>query len=313
MKKWFSLFPISLIAMALQVQAMPATAQTQATGGTSAQAAARSGQSAASAADTTQLQARLTKEIDTKHAKVGDEVVARTTSTARLSNGMKLPRGTKLLGKVTEVQAKSRAHRTSRLAFAFDRAVLKHDRTIPIHAVLTSVSVPSAMAAANGMDDMSAGPVDAGGMAGGGAMAGPAAVRGGGLAGGAMHGVGGVVGGAGSAVNNVGAQAGSETGAMADGALSSTDRMGDRLGTTAGSLAGSGTANGALGVSRAPVMGLPGVVFSSAASGNNSAALSAKGENISLLSGTQMSMNVVESGSGAAASGSAGGSASMQR
>jgi len=305
MKKWVSIFPVPLIAIALQMQAIPVSAQTQATGNASAQAAAQAGHTAAQSADATQLHARLTKEINTRHAKVGDEVWARTTSMARLADGTKLPRGTKLMGRVTEVQAKSRAHRTSRLAFAFERAVLKHGRTIPIHAVITSVSVPSALASADGAGSMNAGPAGAGGMAGGGAMAGPAPVGGGGLVGGAVQGVGGVAGGAGSMVNRTGAQAGG----MANGALGATSG----LGANARSLANSGAAQGMMGVSGAPVAGLPGVMFSSAASGNNSAAMSARGENISLLSGTQMNMNVIESGGHASASGSAGGSASMQQ
>jgi hypothetical protein len=300
MKKWLSLLPVSLIAIGLQAQAAPAQAQAQAAGMASTRAGAQAGHTAARAVQVTELQARLTKEINSKHARVGDQVLARTTSTAKLSNGMKLPRNTELIGKVTEVQAKSRAHHNSRLAFTFERAVLKHGRTIPIHAVITSVSVPSALAAADGASSMNAGAADAGGMAGGGAMAGPAPVGGGGLVGGAVHGVGGVAGGAGSMVN--------QTGSMANGALGATSR----LGANAGSLAGSGAAQGMAGVSGAPVAGLPGVMFSSAASSNNSAAMSARGENISLLSGTQMNMNVIESGGHASASGSAGGYASMQ-
>src|ERR1700736_1608105 len=97
-----------------------------------------------SAAGATTMSAALTKKLTSKNAKVGDSVSAKTLSEARLSNGTRLPKGTKLLGHVTEVQAKGGAHHDGHLAFLFDRAVLRDGQEIPIHAGLQSISAPAA-------------------------------------------------------------------------------------------------------------------------------------------------------------------------
>ena len=241
--------------------------------------------------------------MDTRHAKVGDKVLAKTTSKAKLANGLTLPRGTHLIGRVTSVQARSRANHAARLAFTFDRAVLRHGRTIPIHAVLTSVSAPSAMAVASSMDNMNAGPMGAGGMAGGGAMAAPApsggGLVGGGMVGGAMHGVGNVAGqGATMAGNNLEA-----AGHMGAGMANATAES--AMGTaTAGEHAMAGL-NGAA----VPIAHMPGVMMSSSSSSGASGTFTSSRRNFSLDSGTQMMMNVSASPSGASSNGSASASA----
>src|SRR5260370_3678216 len=97
-----------------------------------------------SAAEATTVSAALTQKLTSKNAKVGDSVSAKTLSEARLSNGTRLPKGSKLLGHVTEVQAKGGAHHDGHIAFLFDRAVLRDGQEIPIHARLQSISAPAA-------------------------------------------------------------------------------------------------------------------------------------------------------------------------
>src|SRR5260370_16965054 len=87
-----------------------------------------------SAAEATTVSAALTQKLTSKNAKVGDSVSAKTLLEARLSNGTKLPKGTKLVGHVTEVQAKGGEHHDGHIAFLFDRAVLPHAHEIPIPA-----------------------------------------------------------------------------------------------------------------------------------------------------------------------------------
>lgn len=137
---------------------------------TAGSAATQAGRASASAAQATQVSARLTRELNSKHARVGEQVLAKTTSTARLSDGTRLPRGTRLLGHVTQVQAKSRAHHDAHLAFAFDRAILRNGREIPIHAFMRSISAPAPLDASGSGDMMGAG-----------AISGPAPVAGGGM------------------------------------------------------------------------------------------------------------------------------------
>ncbi|MGB9032861.1 MAG: hypothetical protein WCC27_22250, partial [Acidobacteriaceae bacterium] len=129
-----------------------ATAATSEYGASTAQA----GQASASAAQATGVSAELSKRIDTKDARVGDEVVAKTTSEARLADGTKLPKGSKLVGHVTDVRAKSHDNHDSHIAFAFDHAVLKDGREVPVQAMMRSIAAPAPIAASTGADDMMA-------------------------------------------------------------------------------------------------------------------------------------------------------------
>lgn len=236
-------------------------------------AAVQGRNASASAAQASNLSAELTKKIDTKHAKVGDEVAARVTSTARLSDGTKLPKGTQLLGKVTDVQAKSAEEKASRLAFTFDRAVLRNGSTLPIHATVMSLTAPvSAAAMAENDDSMSAGPAPVPVVSGGGHASGGLLGSGGsGVVGGALHGVG-------NTANSV------------------TSTAGNTLHTASGVgvAAVQGTAGEVSSVA-GQVTNLPGVNFSSSSSSNESVVLNAQGRNISLASGTQMTLSVAAS------------------
>jgi len=107
----------------------------------------------AGAATTTIVTAELAQKVNSKNAKVGDDVVAKTTEEAQLADGTKLPKGTRLMGKVTEVQAKAGAQQDGHLAFLLDHAVVKDSPDIAIHATLISISAPALPA----MDDHIAG------------------------------------------------------------------------------------------------------------------------------------------------------------
>jgi hypothetical protein len=253
---------VAAIALAAGVQAQTgsASASTQ----TQSSAALQGNGAQASAAQTTNVSAELTKKVDTKNAKVGDEITARTTRSAHLNDGTNLPKGTQLLGRVTGVQAKSAEERSSRLAFTFDRAVLRNGNTLPIHATVMSLSAPvSAAAMAENDDSMSAGgpaPVVAsgGGRASGGGL----------LGGGTVRGIGSALGGVASATDN--------TLHTASGVGGSAVR---------------GTANTASSVTE-EVTNLPGVGFSADGNAGESAVLNAQGRNISLANGTQMTLSV---------------------
>ena len=148
--KYLALVPVAIFSLALQAQ----------TGGVGS-GAPQVRQPVAAAS----VSAELTKRIDTKNAKQGDEVDARVTSTAKLPDGTELPRGTKLIGKVTDVKAKSKDDKRAHLAFNIDHAVLKDGKEMPVMVAVTSVTGP-AQSSANDM--MTPGPGGGGGAAGGG-------------------------------------------------------------------------------------------------------------------------------------------------
>lgn len=256
--------------------------------------AAQSGRAPASAAQASNVSAQLTRSINSKNAKVGDAVEAKTIHKAVLSDGTRLPKGTRLLGHVTKVQRESHAQHTSELAFNFDHAVLRGGREIPIHAMLTSLSAPRPMADADSAFDGDANmggaamaPAGSGAVRGGGGLlgAGRGAVGGGNaLAGGALRSGGNLAGGAANSVGSTTAGAGGattgEVGAMAN--------AGQRNLTGSVQSSATSSTHGEI----IPVGNMRGISFLSGSSADSSAMLEGSGRNIDLNSGSQMTLAV---------------------
>jgi hypothetical protein len=237
MMKYLSLVPIAIFSLALQGQT-----------GSPVGAPAQSGQPTAAAP----VSAELTKRIDVKKAKVGDEVDVKTTSNAKLPDGTDLPKGTKLVGKVTDVHARSNADKTSHLAFDLDRAVTKDGHELSVHAAVTSVLAP-VQALDSGMMP--------GGGAGGGAAAGGSGGGGSGMSGGS--------GGAASAPASASVPM-----------TSSSDQPASSAQVAKGAQ------------DRVPVANMPGVVLTSADGVSSAGSLDAANQNFSLDSGTKMTLNI---------------------
>jgi hypothetical protein len=126
--RYLSMIPIAVFSLALQAQT-----------GTVNGATPQAGKPVAAAA----VSAELTKHLDTKNAKQGDQVDARVTDAAKLPDGTELPRGTKLIGKVTDVKAKSKEDKSAHLAFNIDHAVLKDGKELPVVVVVMAVTGPA--------------------------------------------------------------------------------------------------------------------------------------------------------------------------
>jgi hypothetical protein len=77
---------------------------------------------------------QLTKTIDAKKAKAGDEVVAKVTMDLKTNSGeVVVPKDTKVTGHVTEAQARSKDQKESQVGIAFDHAALKNgDVSMPM-------------------------------------------------------------------------------------------------------------------------------------------------------------------------------------
>jgi len=85
---------------------------------------------------------QLTKTIDAKKAKPGDEVVAKVTMDLKTTSGeVMIPKDTKVMGRVTEAQARSKEQKESQVGIAFDRAVLK-DGEVPLPMSIQAVIAP---------------------------------------------------------------------------------------------------------------------------------------------------------------------------
>jgi hypothetical protein len=96
----------------------------------------------------------LTKTVDAKKAKTGDEVEAKVTMDMKSTTGEVLvPKDTKVTGHVTEAQARNKEQKESQLAISFDQATLKNQQVqlpMSIQAVIgpqnsndKSANVPS--------------------------------------------------------------------------------------------------------------------------------------------------------------------------
>lgn len=97
---------------------------------------------------------QLSKTVDAKKAKAGDEVVATVTQDMKTNSGdVLVPKDTKVIGHVTEVQSRTKEQKQSELGIAFDHAVVKGDQMplpMSIQAVIAPPSNNSTAEAAEG-------------------------------------------------------------------------------------------------------------------------------------------------------------------
>jgi hypothetical protein len=90
----------------------------------------------------TTLQAELTKSIDVKKAKSGDEVTGKVTQDVKVDGKVVIQKGSKLVGHVTEAQSKAK-DAESKLGVVFDKAVLKGGQDVTFNGVIVALSAPA--------------------------------------------------------------------------------------------------------------------------------------------------------------------------
>lgn len=255
----------------------------QASASRNVNASAQAGGSADASTDTRPVQCELVGKLDSKSAKVNEPVVAKTREKMKTSNGVEIPKGSRLVGHVTQVEAHGSGHSDSSMGIVFDRAELKGGQNVAIHSVIESVAPPVGAAESNALasdESMSApmGSAPMGGGVGGGHIGG-GGHAGGGLLGGTAGATGSAAGGLGSSLNST---AGGATRATAGVAGETASNVGGGLRETAG-------ATGSL---TAHATEIPGVMLAGSASSLSSGTLSAAGRNIHLDSGTQLVLGV---------------------
>jgi hypothetical protein len=222
------------------------------------------------------VNAELVGKLDSKTAKAGDPVVAKTKEKVHTADGTEIPKGARLVGHVASAQAHDAEHADSSMSLVFDRAEWKGGQSIPIHSAIQSVSAPTSAETAMSADDAFAAPP--GGM-GGGIHAGGGGHSGGGLVGGAVNSAGSTTGGVGS---NVGSNLASGANGLAH---TSSDVAGGASGALNGDVRSAAATSGSLG---ARATGLSGVMLAGDASGSTAGTLSAAKHNVHLDSGTQI-------------------------
>ncbi|MGA9475536.1 MAG: hypothetical protein WBV36_23930 [Terriglobales bacterium] len=161
-------------ALLAQEPASP-TAQ-PATPSTNTQATPSSSAGPTSAGPTTRIApgsvipVQLTKTVDAKKAKAGDEVVARVTEDLKNTSGAVIvPKDTEVVGHVTEAQRRNKEQKESELAIAFDKAVIKNGETMQMPMSIQAViATPSQNANQNAQNSAPASGYPGGAMPGGG-------------------------------------------------------------------------------------------------------------------------------------------------
>lgn len=175
-----------------------------------------------------ELNATLSKPVDARKAKVGDEVTATLNEDFKSNGQVAIKKGAKLIGHVATAQPLGRdkssagAGGDSKLGIVFDKAVLSDGREVPLNASVQAFAAAESRAS-SATSDAYGGLSAAGGGAGAVRSGGGGLV--GGVAGGATGAVGGVAGGAGGVVHSgVGTSAGAL--AKSSGAVGGLDASG---------------------------------------------------------------------------------------
>src|SRR6266699_4757679 len=134
------------------VEAGKTQAQASANASTSTSASAQNGQANAALAGGTAFNAALSSPIDSKKCKPGDQLTAHTTEAAKSEGKTVIPKGSKLVGHVTQASARAKGESESALGIVFDKAILKNGQEIPLSAGIQAIASAESAASAAGPD-----------------------------------------------------------------------------------------------------------------------------------------------------------------
>lgn len=176
----------------------------------------------------TRIDAELQKTIDVNNARVGDSVVLKTTKTVKQDGEVIIPKGTNVIGRITEVQRRTKENSRSRIGMIIDR-IQGRDLSAPLSVSLVSITNAATRASLGDsamMDTSGSSQTTASGNSG--------------SSGGLLGGVGSTVG---SVVNTTTQTVGTVTGTVAQTAGGVTNTAGRTLNGIEISAAASGSAN----------------------------------------------------------------------
>jgi len=261
----------------LQASADPSSkqgAQASGSGSAAASGAAQVGQNSASLAGGSTFRAALSTPLDSKKCKPGDPVSARTTEPAKSDSKTVFPKGTKLVGHVTQASARGKGDSESALGIVFDKAILRSGEQVPVNVAIQAMASAETSARAAGAD------IDTmGGLGSSTAGSGNSGGRG------ALGGVSSAAGGTAGTVTNTAANIGGTT----RGALNAAGEAAGSVASTSSGAIGGLDAAGQLTSNSQGVFGLNGLNLSSATSNSTEGSLiTSAGKNVHLDTGTQM-------------------------
>ncbi len=104
------------------------------------QAAGYGDQASSHAWEMSSITGELDGKLDSKTAKPGDRVVLKTIEKVQTSDGTMIPKGSRLIGHVTQVQAYSKEQGAALLGIAFDRVEMKNGQNVAMYMLIRGVS-----------------------------------------------------------------------------------------------------------------------------------------------------------------------------
>jgi hypothetical protein len=129
---------------------------------------APSGDSAPHIAPGSVIPVQLTGPVDARKAKPGDAIEAKITQDLTARNGeLLVPKDTKVVGHITEAQARTKGQKESQVGIAFDHAIMKDGSDVSLPMSIQAIVAPQILSAANNSDDEGAGPPTAAPSSGG--------------------------------------------------------------------------------------------------------------------------------------------------
>jgi hypothetical protein len=222
----------------------------------------------------TKVSGQLQNTLDVRKAKVGDQVVLKTTNAVKQGGQTVVNKGSRLIGHVTAVEAKARDNGASRIGVLFDQ-LDTGSLTLPITATISSITQATTQARSG--DDALSSDIGATSMSSSSAGTQRSSAGGnGGLLGGVTNTAGGVVNTAGSTVGGV---ANGATGTVGNTVHSTTS-------ATGGTTAGLGRTLGHIQISE-----------SSSNSAEGGSLLTLQGDNLRLEKGTTFNIQLSQSAS----------------
>ena len=251
------------------VQTNNAGAQASGNGMASTSGTANAGNNSASISSGSKIDATLATSLDAKRSKPGDEVEARAAEDVKQDGKVVLKKGTRLVGHVTQAQARAKGQTQSQLGIVFDHAMLKNGQEMPFSASI------QALASAQSAASSSTGDITASGAGMGAAQ-------------GSARGSGGLAGGVASTATSTAA---ATSGTVMNTASSVPSAAGGTMNTAMHSTGAVGglTSTGRLASNSNGVFGLEGLSIDSAASSaTQGSMIVSTTKNVHLDSGTQL-------------------------
>jgi len=98
------------------------------------------------------LVAKIVGSLSTRNAKAGDVVTAKTVKACKLQDGTDIPKGSKIVGKLSSVQSKKAGDGSALMTFRLDQIEVKGGSTVPIHGLIVAIGpavVPKNLFGAN--------------------------------------------------------------------------------------------------------------------------------------------------------------------